>query len=129
MWLTYAVLERICSQTSNLQKGSWTWEYNIVLFLSCCFNLIWLCVCTQRYMYSHYKLFILLKITNQETVFYMNWKEKPKRYHHYHHNHQGMLTAWIPLTLLVSPQDSIQCLHRSDVCKFLQISQHWCVHI
>ena len=34
-----------------------------------------------------------------------------------------------PLSLLVSLRDSIQCLHRFNECKFLQVGQHWCVHV
>ena len=47
-------------------------------------------------------------------------------------SHQGVPAAWIPLipslasspyqlSLLVSPLDSIQCLHRADECKFLLV--------
>ena len=32
-------------------------------------------------------------------------------------------------SLLVSPLDSTQCLHRADECKFLLVGQHGCVHI
>ena len=31
-------------------------------------------------------------------------------------------------SLLASSQDSIQCPHRADECKFLLVSQHWHVH-
>ena len=27
-----------------------------------------------------------------------------------------------------NPLDSKQCSHRANECKFLQVSQHWCVH-
>ena len=32
-------------------------------------------------------------------------------------------------SFLVSPLDGIQCLHRTDECKFLRVSQHWCAHV
>ena len=32
-------------------------------------------------------------------------------------------------TLLTGPLGCILCLHRADVCKPLQVSQYWCVHV
>ena len=52
-------------------------------------------------------------------------------------NHHGELIIWIPLTLSLSlypsvsivtlgnSQDSIQCRHRADKCKFLLINQQY----
>ena len=40
---------------------------------------------------------------------------------------KGVPAAWIPLTLSYRLfQSAIK--HRVDECKFLQVSQHWCVH-
>ena len=58
--------------------------------------------------------------------------------YHYCHHHQGKPTVQIPLILTIrpyrsvfleSPLDSIQWLHKMIECEFLQISQHWYVHV
>ena len=52
-----------------------------------------------------------------------------------HYYPQVMLTKWsfstLPChpSLLTGPPDSIQCSNRADVCYFLLLSSHWCVHV
>ena len=61
-------------------------------------------------------------------------------FHHYHHQHHhpcmptarisGSLAIFLyQLKLLKSHLDDTQGPHRVDECKFLQVAQHWCVHV
>ena len=50
------------------------------------------------------------------------------------HSHQ--IVFWLSIriypyhpALLAGSSDCTLCLHRADVCKFLQFSQNWCVHV
>ena len=63
-------------------------------------------------------------------ILYIKKERQTCGYNKFHHNQQDMLPSRILLTLiinsyklllLVSPVDSMQCLHRAEECEFLLV--------